>query len=80
MAVLSFFFSPLRRKLLLDEDRRITMAATIDAVCTRVSKERQRKIDKGMALADLTKELGSEEAHKKKACMKEVSLQKKSSS
>ncbi|CBJ26302.1 Heat shock protein 40 like protein [Ectocarpus siliculosus] len=58
-------------QLLLDEDRRITMAATIDAVCTRVSKERQKKIDKGVALADLTKELGSEEAHKKKACMKE---------
>lgn len=48
------------------------MAATIDAVCSRVTKERQKKTDKGMSLADLTKELGSEEAHKKKACMKEV--------
>ncbi|CAM9623691.1 unnamed protein product [Pylaiella littoralis] len=58
-------------QLLLDDNRRITMAATIDAVCTRVTKERQKKTDKGMSLADLTKELGSEEAHKKKACMKE---------
>lgn len=59
-------------QILLDENKRITMAATIDAVCTRVSKERQRKIDKGMSPADVAKELGSEEAHKKKACMKEV--------
>lgn len=59
-------------KVLLDDNRRITMAATIDAVWSRVTKERQKKTDKGMSLADLTKELGSEEAHKKKACMKEV--------
>lgn len=56
----------------MDDNRRITMAATIDAVCNRVAKERQKKTDKGMSLADLTRELGSEEAHKKKACMKEV--------
>lgn len=59
-------------KLLLDDNRRVTMAATIDAVCSRVAKERQKKIDKGMSMAEVTKELGSEEAHKKKACMKEV--------
>lgn len=57
---------------LQDENRRKTMAATIDAVCSRVSKERQRKLDKGVPLADLVKELGSDEAHKKKECMKEV--------
>ncbi|CAM9643839.1 unnamed protein product, partial [Hapterophycus canaliculatus] len=49
-------------QLLLDDNRRITMAATIDAVCSRVAKERQRKIDKGMSPADVTKELGSEGA------------------
>lgn len=59
-------------KLLLDDNRRITMAATVDAVCNRVAKERQKKLDKGMSPADVTQELGSEEAHKKKACMKEV--------
>lgn len=59
-------------QVLLDDNRRKTMAATIEAVHHRVSKERQRKLDKGMSLADLTKELGSEEAHKKKECMKEV--------
>lgn len=59
-------------QVLLDDNRRKTMAATIEAVHHRVSKERQRKLDKGMSLADLTRELGSEEAHKKKECMKEV--------
>ncbi|CAM9153819.1 unnamed protein product [Laminaria digitata] len=56
---------------LLDDNRRVTMAATIDAVHSRVAKERQKKTDKGMSLADVSKELGSEEAHKGKACMKE---------
>lgn len=60
------------KQILLDDNRRNTMAATIEAVFFRVAKERQRKADKGVSLADLTKELGSEEAHKKKACMKEV--------
>lgn len=59
-------------QILLDENRRNTMAATIEAVVFRVKKERQRKLDKQMSLADVTKEFGSEEAHKKKACMKEV--------
>lgn len=58
---------------LLDDNRRVTMAATIDAVHSRVMKERRTKTDKGMSLADVAKELGSEEAHKGMACMKEVS-------
>lgn len=73
-----FSLSPCTRaltQLLLDENRRITMSATIDAVCSRVMKERQKKLDKGMSQADVAKELGSEEAHKKKACMKEVCRQ-----
>lgn len=49
------------------------MAATIDAVHSRVMKERQKKTDKGVSMADVAKEFGSEEAHKGKACMKEVS-------
>lgn len=48
------------------------MAATIEAVSSRIIKERQRRVDKGVSLADLVKEFGSEEAHKKKECMKEV--------
>lgn len=64
--------SPPLEQTLLDDNRRKTMAATNEAVHRRVSKERQRKADKGMSLADLVKELGSEEAHKKKECMKEV--------
>ncbi|CAM9863533.1 unnamed protein product, partial [Sphacelaria rigidula] len=40
-------------QVLLDDNRRKTMAATIEAVHHRVSKERQRKLDKGMSLADL---------------------------
>ena len=60
------------RKTLMEDNRRKTMAATIEAVSSRVSKERQKKIDKGMLAADVIKELGSEEAHKKKECMKEV--------
>lgn len=48
------------------------MAATIEAVCSRVMKERQKKIDKGITESDLNKEFGSEEAHQKKECMKEV--------
>lgn len=71
-----FSVSPLpfakTNKLLLDDNRRKTMAATIDAVCSRVAKERQKKTDKGMSLVDVAKELGSEEVHQKKACMKEV--------
>lgn len=65
---------PCAAKLLLDENRRITMAATMEAVCFRVTKERQKKTDKGVSLADVVKELGSEEAHKKKECMKEVGI------
>lgn len=49
------------------------MAATIEAVCSRVTKERLKKTDKGMSLMDVAKELGSEEAQKKKECMKEAS-------
>lgn len=56
----------------MDDNRRKTMAATVEAVYSRVSKERQKKIDKGMSAADVAQELGSEEAHKKKECMKEV--------
>lgn len=59
-------------KILLEDNRRKTMSATIEAVYSRVIKERQKKIDKGMSEADVSKELGSEDAHKKKACMKEV--------
>lgn len=69
-----FNFRLARAQLLLEENRRITMSATIDAVCSRVMKERQKKIDKGMSQADVAKELGSEEAHKNKACMKEVCM------
>lgn len=61
------------RQILQDDNRRNTMAATIEAVCSRVSKERQKKLDKGVAVADLVQEFGSEEAHKKKECLKEVS-------
>lgn len=63
---------PLLEQTLLDDNRRKTIAATIEAVHRRVSKERQRKADKGMSLADLVKEFGSEEGQKKKECMKEV--------
>ncbi|CAM9155146.1 unnamed protein product [Choristocarpus tenellus] len=58
-------------QVLMEDNRRKTMAATIDAVSTRVLKERQKKIDKGVRLEALLAECGSEAAHKKKACMKE---------
>lgn len=61
-------------QILLDDNRRKIMAATIEAVCSRVAKERQKKLDKGVMVADLVKEFGSEEAHKKKECLKEVRL------
>ncbi|CAM9104700.1 unnamed protein product [Discosporangium mesarthrocarpum] len=58
-------------QILLDENRRKTMAATIDAIHTRVCKERQRKVDKGVTPAALVAEFGSEAAQIKKECLKE---------